>query len=160
MSRGGLARITDVRTSTTVVALPQPLQLGAMTVTRREYVGVQVRAVLPDGTEVTGVSYALTREAPMAEIVERLVAPHVVGRDLPVDDPAAGVRAAWDAALRLLEPRPRPRPRFGHGAEYDAGRWTMRGCFHPSQQNTFTGVLTPDMLDAVLERAKAIAATG
>ncbi|WP_235534321.1 MULTISPECIES: enolase C-terminal domain-like protein [unclassified Oerskovia] len=100
MSRGGFARITDVRTSTTVVALPQPLQLGAMTVTRREYVGVQVRAVLPDGAEVTGVSYALTREAPMAEIVERLVAPHVVGRDLPVDDPAAGVRAAWDAALR------------------------------------------------------------
>lgn len=97
---GGLARVTDVRTSTTVVALPQPLQLGAMTVTRREYVGVQVRAVLPDGTEVTGVSYALTREAPMAEIVERLVAPHVVGRELPVDDPAAGVRAAWDAALR------------------------------------------------------------
>ncbi|MFJ4107505.1 enolase C-terminal domain-like protein [Oerskovia enterophila] len=100
MSRGGFARITDVRTSTTVVALPQPLQLGAMTVTRREYVGVQVRALLPDGAEVTGVSYALTREAPMAEIVERLVAPHVVGRDLPVDDPAAGVRAAWDAALR------------------------------------------------------------
>lgn len=99
-SRGGFARITDVRTSTTVVALPQPLQLGAMTVTRREYVGVQVRALLPDGAEVTGVSYALTREAPMAEIVERLVAPHAVGRDLPVDDPAAGVRAAWDAALR------------------------------------------------------------
>ncbi|MFF3064178.1 enolase C-terminal domain-like protein [Oerskovia sp. NPDC057915] len=94
------ARVTDVRTSTTVVPLPQPLQLGAMTVTRREYVGVQVRAVLPDGTEVTGVSYALTREAPMAEIVERLVAPHVVGRELAVDDPAAGVRAAWDAALR------------------------------------------------------------
>ncbi len=96
----GGVRITGVRTSTTVVPLPQPLQLGAMTVTRREYVGVQVRAVLPDGTEVTGVSYALTREAPMAEIVERLVAPHVVGRELPVDDPAVGVRAAWDAALR------------------------------------------------------------
>jgi L-alanine-DL-glutamate epimerase-like enolase superfamily enzyme len=96
----GAVLITGVRTSTTVVPLPQPLQLGAMTVTRREYVGVQVRAVLPDGTEVTGVSYALTREAPMAEIVERLVAPHVVGRELPVEDPAAGVRAAWDAALR------------------------------------------------------------
>ncbi|MFD6091867.1 enolase C-terminal domain-like protein [Oerskovia sp. NPDC060338] len=96
----GAVRITGVRTSTTVVPLPQPLQLGAMTVARREYVGVQVRAVLPDGTEVTGVSYALTREAPMAEIVERLVAPHVVGRGLPVEDPAVGVRAAWDAALR------------------------------------------------------------
>ncbi|MGW6005279.1 enolase C-terminal domain-like protein [Oerskovia enterophila] len=100
VSTAGAVRITDVRTSTTVVPLPQPLQLGAMTVTRREYVGVQVRALLPDGAEVTGVSYALTREAPMAEIVERLVAPHVVGRELPVEDPATGVRAAWDAALR------------------------------------------------------------
>jgi uracil-DNA glycosylase family 4 len=63
---------------------------------------------------------------------------------------------AWDAALRLLDAPPRPKPRFAHGAEYDAGRWTMLGCFHPSQQNTFTGVLTPDMLDDVLERAKAL----
>jgi uracil-DNA glycosylase family 4 len=64
---------------------------------------------------------------------------------------------AWDAALRLLDDPPRPRPKFAHGAEYDAGRWTMLGCFHPSQQNTFTGVLTPVMMDEVLERAKAIA---
>jgi uracil-DNA glycosylase family 4 len=63
---------------------------------------------------------------------------------------------AWDAALRLLDAPPRPKPRFAHGAEYDAGRWAMLGCFHPSQQNTFTGVLTPDMLDDVLERAKAL----
>ena len=64
---------------------------------------------------------------------------------------------AWDAALRLLDPVPRPRPKFGHGAGYDAGRWLMLGCFHPSQQNTFTGVLTPEMLDDVLERAKDLA---
>jgi uracil-DNA glycosylase family 4 len=64
---------------------------------------------------------------------------------------------AWEAALRLLDPVPRPRPKFGHGAGYDAGRWLMLGCFHPSQQNTFTGVLTAAMMDDVLERAKALA---
>jgi len=64
---------------------------------------------------------------------------------------------AWDAALRLLEHPLRPKPRFGHGAEVDAGPWTLLGCFHPSQQNTFTGKLTPDMLDAVLARARALA---
>ena len=64
---------------------------------------------------------------------------------------------AWDAALRLHAPMPRPKPRFGHGAEADVGPFTLLGCFHPSQQNTFTGVLTPDMLDAVLARAKDLA---
>jgi uracil-DNA glycosylase family 4 len=63
----------------------------------------------------------------------------------------------WDAALRLLD-WPRPRPRFGHGVQAAAeGRPTLLGCFHPSQQNTFTGVLTAPMLDAVLQRARALA---
>jgi uracil-DNA glycosylase family 4 len=65
---------------------------------------------------------------------------------------------AWDAALRLRaalgEPVPRPRPRFGHGAELRAGRRALLGCFHPSQQNTFTGKLTPGMMDDVLQRAR------
>ena len=65
---------------------------------------------------------------------------------------------AWEAALRTPaladQPPPRPRPRFGHGAEH--GR--LLGCFHPSQQNTFTGKLTPAMLDAVLLRARERAA--
>jgi uracil-DNA glycosylase family 4 len=64
---------------------------------------------------------------------------------------------AWDAALRLRG-APRPRPRFGHGAEVPGPPWTMLGCFHPSQQNTFTGKLTPAMLDTVLARAVALAA--
>lgn len=58
---------------------------------------------------------------------------------------------AWDAALRLLEVR--PKPKFAHGAEHAVGPLILLGCFHPSQQNTFTGVLTPEMLDTVLSRA-------
>ncbi len=64
---------------------------------------------------------------------------------------------AWEAGFRQLAPGLRPRPRFGHGAEAAAADVTMLGCFHPSQQNTFTGKLTPPMIDGVLERARALA---
>ncbi|MER7247879.1 uracil-DNA glycosylase [Kribbella sp. NPDC000426] len=56
---------------------------------------------------------------------------------------------------------PRPRPKFGHAVEHQIptpqGEITVLGCFHPSQQNTFTGKLTEPMLDAVLTRAKTLA---
>jgi uracil-DNA glycosylase len=72
---------------------------------------------------------------------------------------------AWMGALLALAALggsvPRPRPRFGHGAEAvietpggDGRAWSMIGCFHPSQQNTFTGTLTEPMMDAVFARAK------
>jgi len=67
---------------------------------------------------------------------------------------------AWDAALRLVAPAARPRPRFGHGAQFavDPASPVLLGCFHPSQQNTFTGKLTPAMIDAVLLRAAQLTA--
>jgi uracil-DNA glycosylase family 4 len=69
---------------------------------------------------------------------------------------------AWDAALRIARQLgaevPRPRPRFGHGAEAQVGELTLIGCYHPSQQNTFTGRLTEPMIDAVLIRANELAA--
>ena len=64
---------------------------------------------------------------------------------------------AWAAALRTLANAgfdvPRPRPRFGHGVEVFFGDLLLLGCYHPSQQNTFTGKLTEPMLDAVFSRA-------
>jgi uracil-DNA glycosylase len=68
---------------------------------------------------------------------------------------------AWDGALRaaraLGHTIPRPRPRFGHGSEAMVGPYALLGCYHPSQQNTFTGKLTEEMMDAVFARARELA---
>lgn len=82
--------ITRIETSTASLPLPQPLVLGDLTVTKREYAALLLTAA--DG--VSGIAYCLSREAPMAEIVERLVMPHVVGGDS--DD----VGAVWERAFR------------------------------------------------------------
>jgi len=73
-----------------------------------------------------------------------------------------GWSALWPVLADLSYVIPRPRPRFGHGAETavehpDRRSLTVLGCYHVSQQNTFTGVLTEAMLDAVLRRARALA---
>ena len=70
---------------------------------------------------------------------------------------------AWKAVI--VEARNRgwhagPMPKFGHGAavEFAEGRWLL-GSFHPSQQNTFTGKLTEEMLDAVFAKARRLCNT-
>ena len=73
---------------------------------------------------------------------------------------------AWQAIWPVLGgcgfALPRPRPAFGHGAEVRLesgaqapGSVLLIGCYHPSQQNTFTGRVTPAMLDTVFTRARA-----
>jgi len=96
--------------------------------------------------------------APWIEQEIRLVAPSV---RVVVTLGAFG----WASALRSLRAAgyavPRPLPKFGHAAEVAlssaAGDLTLLGCYHPSQHNTFTGRLTPQMLDAVFLRARDLA---
>jgi uracil-DNA glycosylase family 4 len=67
---------------------------------------------------------------------------------------------AWDGFLlgaATLGHVVRPKPKFGHGSEQEVGPYRLVGCFHPSQQNTFTGKLTVSMLEEILARALALA---
>jgi len=74
-------------------------------------------------------------------------------------------RIAFDACLRLYRSRgwlpAGPRPKFAHGAYYPFENAPfLLACFHPSQQNTFTGKLTPDMIRAVFGRAADLLKAG
>lgn len=95
-----------------------------------------------------------------------------LGRELELLAPTVRVAVVlggfgWQALLATLSDQgwsvPRPRPRFAHAAvirlEHPSGRVLhVLGCFHVSQQNTFTGRLTPQMLDDVLQQARDLAA--
>lgn len=89
----------------------------------------------------------LARELPLLEQLRVIV---VLG--------GFGWQALWAVLRNLGYQLPALRPVFGHGVEVRLPELTLLGCYHPSQQNTFTGRLTEPMLDAVFERAKAIAA--
>jgi uracil-DNA glycosylase family 4 len=126
-----------------------------------------------DGLRLTGCFVtAAVRCAPPANrpaVVERdTCAPYLV-RELTVLESVRVILClggfAWDAGLRALvslgASLPRPRPRFGHGSTVelsaDSRRFTLLGCYHPSQQNTFTGRLTEAMMDEVIGRARELA---
>ncbi|WP_425953505.1 uracil-DNA glycosylase [Xylanimonas sp. McL0601] len=129
---------------------------------------------LDDGLELTGVRLvAPVRCAPPANKPtpdERRRCGPWLARELELLAPTVRVVLAlgaigWDAALRTLEEQgwhvPRPRPKFAHAAAIPLGRpgggqVVLMGSFHPSPHNTFTGRLTPEMLDAVLTRAKEL----
>ena len=67
---------------------------------------------------------------------------------------------AWDAVLRILAGMGhavRPKPRFGHLATATVGPYVLVGAYHPSQQNTFTGRLTPTMFREALGLAQRLA---
>jgi uracil-DNA glycosylase len=70
-------------------------------------------------------------------------------------------RIAFDGCLRLYRSRgwlPKgPKPAFGHGAlfQFPAAPFLLAS-FHPSQQNTFTGKLTPAMMRTVFRKARKL----
>ncbi|MGW5156454.1 uracil-DNA glycosylase [Nonomuraea wenchangensis] len=70
-------------------------------------------------------------------------------------------QAMWPALREAGYELPRGRPPFGHGAEvevrYGDAPVTLLGCYHPSQQNTFTGRVTAQMLDSIFEKARSMA---
>ena len=64
----------------------------------------------------------------------------------------------WQIALRLPGVSGVRKPRFGHGVVAELGSGVrLLGCYHPSQQNMFTGRLTPVMLDDIFSNAKRLA---
>lgn len=87
-----------------------------------------------------------------------------LGRELDILEPAVLValgdfayRSIWRYLSNGGHDLPRPRPRFAHGLEVPIPTGlVVLASFHPSQQNTFTGRLTEDMLDGVFERARAL----
>jgi len=71
-----------------------------------------------------------------------------------------GYQALWRHLAAEGVGLPRPRPKFGHGVEIELEGFTIICSYHPSQQNTFTGRLTEEMLDSVIQRAAELAGSG
>lgn len=140
-------------------------------------VGLAVRATsvhAGDGQRLVSARMVATvRCAPPANkptVTERDTCLPWINREIELLAPTLRVMVAlgaygWDGSLRALAGAgygvPKPRPRFGHGAsvtmDRDGQGITLLGCYHPSQHNTFTGRLTPAMLDEVFATARDLA---
>ena len=113
-------------------------------------------SMLPSGEFLKPTTEEKATCAPWLDRDLELAAPHVTAI-------MALGSIAWDstlaAARRLGWAVPRPKPRFGHGAEAtlalpNGNPVRLVGCYHVSQQNTFTGKLTEPMLDAAIARLR------
>jgi uracil-DNA glycosylase family 4 len=141
-------------------------RVGLATRERSEHAG--------DGQRLVATRMVATvRCAPPANkptVTERDTCKPWIDREIALLAPTLRVVVAlgaygWDGALRALAGAaydvPRPRPRFGHGTRVRLagpdGSVELLGCYHPSQHNTFTGRLTPAMLDDVLGTARDLA---
>lgn len=137
---------------------------------RAGYAGQPASSSVDDGQSLTGARVtAAVRCAPPQNkptTQERDNCQPFLAREIALTEPVVIMALggfAWNSILRTLfqmrYPVPRPRPKFGHGAQAMVGEVTLLGCYHPSQQNTFTGRLTESMLDDVLATAGAIIAS-
>lgn len=116
--------------------------------------------ILTDAYIAAAVRCAPPANKPMPEEVDRCLA-HLADEvaALPhLEIVVALGKIAWDAWLKLLASQgvalPRPRPVFSHGAMWANDGLTLVGLYHPSRQNTHTGVVTPRMYDAMLRRVQ------
>ena len=141
-------------------------RVGLATRATSEHAGDGLRLV--DARVVATVRCAPPANKPT--VTERDTCMPWINRELALLAPTLRVVVAlgaygWDGALRALPGAgydvPKPRPRFGHGAslrvERDGREARLLGCYHPSQHNTFTGRLTPAMLDEVFATARDLA---
>ena len=115
------------------------------------YITASVRCAPPDNrpspVEIANCRSYLVRELQRLTRVRVVVTLGRLGHD-------AFLIAARDAGITI----PEPRPAFAHGAEatltFGPRRLVLLAAYHPSQQNTQTGRLTPVMLDRIFQRAR------
>jgi uracil-DNA glycosylase len=128
---------------------------------RSGFANIATSQRIDDGLRLTDVYIAAAvrcappANKPLPEEVTRCL-PHLVNEVAALPRLRVVValgKIAWDAWLKLLVVRgdvvPRPRPVFAHGAKWTHGGLTLIGAYHPSRQNTNTGVVTPKMYDTV-----------
>ena len=115
---------------------------------------------LKDAYIAAAVRCAPPQNKPLPEEVDRCL-PHLVNEVAQLKRLHVVValgKIAWDAWLKLLVMRgerlPRPRPVFGHGSVWTNNGVSLVGAYHPSRQNTNTGVVTPKMYDAVFRTVR------
>jgi uracil-DNA glycosylase family 4 len=115
---------------------------------------------LNDAYIISAVRCAPPANKPLPEEVERCL-PHLIDEVAALKHVQVVValgKIAWDAWLKVRIARgdtlPRPRPAFSHGAKWTHDGITLFGAYHPSRQNTNTGVLRPKMYDSVFRAVR------